>query len=58
MESDMPDKEGTREEAKAQALALVSDALEKMQFGAINLTVHNGRLVQIDVTQRQRFEPR
>lgn len=54
----MPDKEGTREEAKAQALALVSDALETMQFGAINLTVHNGRLVQIDVTQRQRFEPR
>ena len=54
----MPDRERTTEDARAQALALVSDALEKMQFGAINLSVHNGRLVQIDVTQRQRFEPR
>lgn len=54
----MPDKERTREEAKTEALALVSDALEAMQFGAINLTVHNGRLVQIDVTQRQRFDQR
>lgn len=54
----MPKKERTGEEAKAQALALVSEALDTMQFGAINLTVHNGRLVQIDVTRRQRFEQR
>jgi hypothetical protein len=33
----------------------VIDALSKLRFGAIQLTVHEGRLVQIDVTERKRF---
>ena len=37
------------------AMQAVTDALERLKYGAINLTVHEGRLVQIDVTARQRF---
>jgi hypothetical protein len=36
-------------------LALVEEALERLRYGAIQLTVHDGRLVQIDVTERTRF---
>lgn len=33
----------------------VLDALSTLRFGAIQLTVHEGKLVQIDVTERKRF---
>jgi hypothetical protein len=33
----------------------VLDALAKLKFGAIQLTVHEGKLVQVDVTERKRF---
>jgi hypothetical protein len=37
------------------ALQAVLDALGRLKFGAIQLTVHEGKLVQVDVTERQRF---
>jgi hypothetical protein len=37
------------------ALDAVNDALSRMRFGAVHLTVHDGRVVQIDVTERRRF---
>jgi hypothetical protein len=39
----------------SQALQLVLDAIEKLRFGSIHLTLHDGRLVQVDVTERSRF---
>lgn len=39
----------------SEPLALVSEALAGMRFGVIQLTVHDGKLVQIDVTERRRF---
>jgi len=39
----------------ASALALVRQALEKLKFGAVHLTVHEGRLVQIEVTEKTRL---
>lgn len=42
--------------AAAEApLRLVIDALGRLKYGAIQLTVHEGRLVQVDVTERNRF---
>ncbi|AMG73928.1 YezD family protein [Sphingopyxis granuli] len=38
-----------------RAIQTVLDALEKLRFGAIQLTVHEGRLVQVDVTERHRY---
>jgi hypothetical protein len=40
---------------KSPALQSVIDALNRLKFGAIQLTVHDGKLVQVDVTERQRF---
>ncbi|MBT2186433.1 YezD family protein [Sphingobium nicotianae] len=40
---------------EAGALALVRQALEKLKFGAVHLTVHEGRLVQIEVTEKTRL---
>jgi len=33
----------------------ITDAIAKLRFGAVVLTVHDGKLVQMDVTERQRF---
>jgi hypothetical protein len=38
-----------------EPIRAVLDALAKLRFGAIELTVHEGKLVQIDVTERRRF---
>ncbi|PXW77563.1 uncharacterized protein DUF2292 [Blastomonas natatoria] len=36
-------------------LSTISDAISRLRYGAITLTVHDGKLVQMDVTERQRF---
>lgn len=33
----------------------VSRAVGKLRYGVVQLTVHEGRVVQLDVTERQRF---
>ena len=37
------------------ALEAVAQAIARLRYGAIGLTVHDGRVVQLDVTERQRF---
>jgi hypothetical protein len=34
---------------------LIRDALAKLKFGAIQLIVHEGKLVQMEVTEKRRF---
>jgi hypothetical protein len=36
-------------------LRVVSEALDRLRFGLIQLTVHDGKLMQVDVTERRRF---
>lgn len=38
-----------------ESIRSVLDALGQIKFGAIQLTVHEGKLVQVDVTERKRF---
>lgn len=40
-----------------QSLATVRDALAALRYGHIGLTIHEGRVVQIDVTEKHRFQP-
>lgn len=40
-----------------ESLASVREALTGLQYGAIALTVHQGRVVQIDVTEKKRLIP-
>lgn len=36
-------------------LSAIAEAIARLRFGAVVLTVHDGKLVQMDVTERQRF---
>jgi hypothetical protein len=42
-------------ELAQQALTAVGLAVERLRFGVVQLTVHDGKVVQLDVTERQRF---
>ena len=42
-------------EKTVAALAAVAEAVAKLRYGAVHLTIHEGRVVQLDVTERQRF---
>ncbi|MBC2668029.1 YezD family protein [Novosphingobium piscinae] len=37
------------------ALDAVAKAIARLRYGSIGLTVHDGRVVQLEVTERQRF---
>lgn len=55
------EKERWRKTAKAVersatgVLTAVESALARLNYGAIVLTVHDGRVVQLDITEKQRF---
>lgn len=38
-----------------EPLRIVTEALERLRFGVIQLTIHDGKPVQVDVTERRRF---
>ena len=38
-----------------ESIANVREALSGMKFGNVSLTVHEGRIVQIDVTEKKRI---
>lgn len=42
-------------ELSAAVLDAVSTALASLRYGEIQLTVHDGRVVQLEVTEKQRF---
>ena len=54
--------EPTRQTPDAQRLLedginSVREALSGLRFGSVSLTVHEGRVVQIDVTEKKRLFP-
>jgi hypothetical protein len=40
-----------------ESIASVREALTGLKYGAVSLTVHEGRVVQIDVTEKKRLKP-
>ena len=40
-----------------ESLASVREALNGLKYGNVLLTVHEGRVVQIDVTEKKRLNP-
>ncbi len=36
-------------------LRIVAEALARLRYGVIQLTVHDGKLMQVDVTERRRL---
>jgi hypothetical protein len=41
--------------ALENSLAEVRNALQRLKYGQIAITIHDGRVVQIDVTEKKRF---
>jgi hypothetical protein len=39
----------------AESLNVIAEALGRLRYGAIQLTVHDGKVMQIDVTERRRI---
>jgi hypothetical protein len=42
-------------ELRTEHLRVVAEALARLKYGMIQLTVHDGKLTQVDVTERRRF---
>jgi len=38
-----------------EALAAVRETLSRLRFGSVAITVHDGRIVQLDVTEKRRL---
>lgn len=38
-----------------EALAAIREYLSRIHFGSIALTIHDGRIVQMDVTEKRRL---
>lgn len=43
-------------ELDEQWLGRIVDQVNGLQYGSVNITVHDGRIVQIDRTERTRFD--
>ncbi|MEQ1543213.1 MAG: YezD family protein [Novosphingobium sp.] len=41
--------------AATGVLQAVGEAVSRLRYGVVQLTVHDGKVVQLDVTERQRF---
>ena len=39
-----------------QAIVAVRDALARLRYGTVALTLHDGRIVQIEVSEKIRFQ--
>lgn len=46
-----------REQSLERAFDRIRKALDDLRFGSVAVTVHNGRVVQIDITEKERFTP-
>lgn len=55
----MPDLAGAVKQSAAsgpeEALAAIRQYLQTIRFGSIALTIHEGRIVQLDVTEKRRL---
>ncbi len=40
-----------------ESIVSVREALSNLRYGTVSLTVHEGRVVQIDVTEKKRLKP-
>lgn len=37
------------------ALSVIADSLRRIRFGSIAVTVHEGKVVQLDITEKRRL---
>ncbi len=49
------DADRLKSASEAEHLRIVAEALQRIRYGVVQLTVHDGKLMQLDVTERRRF---
>ena len=49
-------QETTPQDNEPAWLAIVREQVERLSFGTVQITVHNGRVTQVDATVRTRLE--
>lgn len=52
-----PSLTGDAQRLLEESITSVREALSGLKFGNVSLTVHEGRVVQIDVTEKKRLKP-
>ncbi|MBN8500781.1 MAG: YezD family protein [Sphingomonadales bacterium] len=55
LESPLPNSAQVPGKLAGPVLAALGDAVGKLRFGVVQLTVHEGRVVQLEVTEKHRF---
>ena len=43
------------ERVDEQKINYIITALEKLQYGSLNITIHNGEITQVDCNEKHRF---
>jgi hypothetical protein len=51
------DNPGSSNPSEGEWLALVRAHLEKLKYGVVQLVVHDGRVIQVECTQKTRLAP-
>jgi hypothetical protein len=50
-----PDKSMGTPRPAAPVIDALTEAVGRLRYGTVQLTIHDGRVVQLDVTERKRF---
>lgn len=50
-----PDRDLQRRNHIEETLQTIRDVLQKLHYGSISLTVHDERVVQLDITEKKRL---
>lgn len=39
----------------SELISVISDAVSRLRYGVVQITIHDGKATQVDVTERRRF---
>jgi len=51
-----PESGASPDSPRQRALAEIAAALDSLSYGTITITIHDSKLVQIEVTEKKRFQ--
>jgi hypothetical protein len=59
MEDEMPDVIGRNEtDLASEVIGLIRQGLAGVRFGSLALTIHEGKITQLEITEKKRFATR
>jgi hypothetical protein len=59
MEDEMPDATGRSDtDLPSEVIGLIRQGLAGVRFGSLALTIHEGKITQLEITEKKRFAAR